>query len=59
MGLGTFEDVKRHAIPVEAFERRFLTLDLPGLILAKRAAGREKDLLALPELESLLDAGTS
>ena len=59
MGLGTFDDVKRHAIPVEAFERRFLTLDLPGLILAKRAAGREKDLLALPELESLLDAGTS
>ena len=42
-----------------AFERRFLTLDLPGLILAKRAAGREKDLLALPELESLLDAGNS
>jgi len=32
------------------------TLDLPSLIRAKRAAGRPKDLLALPELESLLDA---
>ena len=27
-----------------------------GLITAKRAAGRPKDLLVLPELESLLDA---
>jgi hypothetical protein len=41
---------------VGAFERDFLTLDLPGLIKAKRAAGREKDLAALPELESLLEA---
>jgi len=32
------------------------TLDLPSLIRAKRAAGRPKDLLVLPELESLLDA---
>jgi len=30
--------------------------DLPSLIQAKRAAGREKDLSALAELESLLDA---
>jgi hypothetical protein len=35
------------------------TLDLPSLIRAKRAAGRPKDLLALPELESLLDAADS
>jgi hypothetical protein len=27
------------------------------LIAAKRAAGREKDLSALPELDSLLEAG--
>ena len=58
-GLGTFDDVKKHAITVEAFERQFLTLDLPGLIQAKRASGREKDLAALPELESLLEAGGS
>jgi predicted nucleotidyltransferase len=29
---------------------------LPSLIKAKRAAGREKDLRALPELEGLLGA---
>jgi hypothetical protein len=32
------------------------TIDLRSLIQAKRAAGREKDLRALPELEGLLDA---
>jgi len=41
---------------VEAFERQVPTLDLTGLIQAKRAAGRQKDLSALPELESLLEA---
>ncbi|MFN0103687.1 MAG: nucleotidyltransferase [Bryobacteraceae bacterium] len=56
-GLGDFDDVKRHSIAVEAFERRFLTLDLPGLIQPKRAAGREKDLSALAELEGLLEFG--
>jgi hypothetical protein len=56
-GLGAFEEVKAQSIPVDAFERHIATLSLPGLIRAKRAAGREKDLSALPELESLLDAG--
>ena len=58
-GLGAFDDVGKHAMTVEAFGRELLTLDLPGLIQAKRAAGREKDLSALPELESLLEAGES
>jgi hypothetical protein len=56
MGLGAFEDVKKHSITVGAFERQVETLDLPGLIQAKRAAGRQKDLSALPELEGLLEA---
>jgi hypothetical protein len=55
-GLGAFEDVKKHSIMVEAFDRRIATLDLRGLIRAKRAAGREKDLSALAELESILEA---
>ena len=55
-GLGAFDEVKLHSITVEAFERQVPTLDLTGLIQAKRAAGREKDLSALPELESLLEA---
>lgn len=38
-GLGAFDDVMKHSITVEAFGRRIATLDLPGLIQAKRAAG--------------------
>jgi predicted nucleotidyltransferase len=55
-GLGTFDDVKAASIAVDAFGRQVRTLDLRSLIKAKRAAGREKDLRALPELESLLEA---
>ena len=56
-GLGTFEDVKNGTVEVEAYERRFLTIDLRSLIKAKRAAGRPRDLQSLPELEALLEAG--
>jgi hypothetical protein len=55
-GLGGWEEVRARSILVNAFDRRISILDLPGLIQAKRAAGREKDLAALPELESLLEA---
>ena len=55
-GLGVYDDVKKRAIVVEAYGRRVLTLDLKALIQSKRAAGREKDLRVLPELESLLEA---
>jgi hypothetical protein len=34
----------------------FAILTISGLIDAKRAAGRSKDLRALPELEALLEA---
>jgi hypothetical protein len=56
-GLGNFAAAKQHSIVVDAFDRKVATLDLPALIRAKRAAGREKDLAALPELEGLLEAG--
>lgn len=55
-GLGTFDDIIPTAILVDAFGRQVRTLDLKSLIRAKRAAGREKDLAALPELESLLES---
>jgi predicted nucleotidyltransferase len=55
-GLGSFDQVAADAIRVEAFGRTVLTLDLESLIKSKKAAGREKDLLVLPELESLRDA---
>ncbi len=56
-GLGAFDHVKQHSVTVEVFERQIATLDLPGLIRAKRATGRAKDLTALAEIESLLEAG--
>jgi predicted nucleotidyltransferase len=55
-GVGAFDQVKEHSILVDAFGRSVWTLDLRTLIRAKRAAGREKDLRALAELESLLEA---
>ncbi len=56
-GLGSFDEVERHSMIVEAFERQIATLDLPALIRAKRATSRPKDLITLAELESLLEAG--
>lgn len=55
-GLGSFEEVKSGAYVAEAFGRKIWTLDLKSLIKAKRAAGRNKDLTVLPELESFLEA---
>jgi predicted nucleotidyltransferase len=52
-GLGSFEQVAGDAIQVEIFGRTVRTLDLESLIKSKKAAGREKDLRVLPELESL------
>ncbi len=55
-GLGSYAEVKSGSIEVEAYERRFPVLELKSLIKAKRAAGREKDLSVLPELEALLES---
>ena len=58
-GIGTYTEVHARSVPVTSCERTFNILDLPALIQAKRAAGREKDLAALPELEALLEARDS
>ena len=55
-GIGLYADALMVSVEVEAFGRRLRTLDLPALIRAKKAAGRPKDLLVLPELEGLLEA---
>ena len=55
--LGNWDDIKGTCVRLPAFGREVLTLDLGSLIRAKRAAGRPKDLLVLPELESLLESG--
>jgi hypothetical protein len=55
-GLGSFDEVRAGAYLAKAFGRTVWTMDLKSLIKAKRAAGRNKDLTVLPELESLLEA---
>jgi hypothetical protein len=55
-GVGDYDQAKTLSVMVDAFDRRIATLDLAALIRSKRAAGRARDLEALPELESLLEA---
>jgi hypothetical protein len=43
-------------VTVELFGYRFAVIDIAKLIVAKRAAGRPKDLIALPELEAIQEA---
>ena len=52
-GIGTFNDVKEYSIMMELFSFEVRVLSIERLILAKRAAGRPKDLLVLPELEAM------
>ena len=55
-GIGTYADAHAASVEIDAFGRRLRALDLPALIRAKKAAGRPKDLLILPELEGLFEA---
>ena len=55
-GLGSYAEILAASPVAEAFERKVHILCLKHLIAAKRAAGRDKDLRVLPELESLLEA---
>lgn len=52
-GVGDFEQVKNNSVEGEIYGCRVCLLSIEGLIKAKRAAGRTKDLLVLPELEAL------
>jgi hypothetical protein len=53
-GIGDFAAVERASDWLDLGELRVRVLGLEGLIAAKRAAGRDKDLRALPELEATL-----
>ena len=55
-GVGNYGQAKANSIPEFSWGREVWTLDLATLIKAKRAAGREKDLRIIPELEALLEA---
>ena len=42
------------SVPVDFFDMRVISLDLPALIESKRAVRRPKDLAALPHIEAVL-----
>ncbi|MGH7707596.1 MAG: nucleotidyltransferase [Vulcanimicrobiaceae bacterium] len=52
-GIGTYDEVVAKSQPLVVDGRRALVLSIDGLIISKRAAHRPKDLLHIPELESL------
>jgi predicted nucleotidyltransferase len=53
-GLGSYEKLLPFSEEMEVFGMRCKVLTLEGLIKTKRAVGRKKDLMLLPELEALL-----
>ncbi|HJQ68116.1 MAG TPA: hypothetical protein VKA70_04055 [Blastocatellia bacterium] len=55
-GIGAYDQVRDAAIKVILFGVECSVISLDKLIVAKRAAGRDKDRLVLPELEALLEA---
>ena len=58
-GVGCFEDVVSGAAMYEFFGYSFPVIDIEKLITAKRTAGRAKDMIAVVELEAILDRKTS
>ena len=54
-GGGTYDKLLPCSAEVSAVGRKFLCVGLERLIQLKRAAGRAKDLLAVAELQSLLE----
>jgi hypothetical protein len=52
-GLGGYEQAREQSVVMSLFGMTCLVLSLDALIATKRAAGRTKDLLLLPELEAL------
>lgn len=53
-GIGAYEQVQIASTRIEMYGLELLVLDLPALIASKRASGRPKDLLILPEIEAIL-----
>lgn len=54
-GVGSYEQARQASVTLPLFGVECAVLSLDGLIAAKRAAGRAKDKLILPELEALRD----
>ena len=54
-GGGNYEAILPHTVALDLFGRRCRCLDLPTLIIVKRAAGRPRDLEVIAELQALLE----
>ena len=52
-GVGYYEDMISDSVAYDLFGYSFPVIDLGRLIVAKRTAGRGKDLVVLPELEAI------
>ena len=52
-GVGYYDDVVAGSITYELFGYQFPVIDIGKLIVAKRAAGRGKDLVSVSELEAI------
>jgi predicted nucleotidyltransferase len=52
-GVGTYADLLPNSVEIRIWDSTIRIISLDELIIAKRAAGRPKDLLVLPELEAL------
>lgn len=57
-GIGQYKEALTRSTTLELFGRPCQVLSLDGLIAAKRAAGRPRDLAVLPELEALRELET-
>ncbi len=56
-GIGGYEEAKTLSVKLVLFGLECAVLSLDGLIQSKRATGRPKDLLTLPEIEALREIG--
>jgi len=54
-GVGNYAEASEDADVMELFGFQYKVLALPSLIASKRAAGRPKDLVVIPELEAILE----
>ena len=54
-GGGNYEAILPHTVVLDLFGRTCRCLDVPTLILVKRAAGRPRDLEVIAELQALLE----
>ena len=57
-GIGSYDEAIEGASSFQVLGHEFKVISLEKLILAKRTAGRAKDLIAVAELEAILDGKT-